>query len=144
MAEIRNNGFRTGDMGLTDEDGDVQLMGRMDDILNMCGHKVNPREVESVLQRHPSVAEAVVVAAVDQRKNMEALHAFVVPRKGAGPVEEELVDHCRQQLELYKVPARIYFRDSLPRTALGKIQRHLVARWPKNVMAGTVRDESQP
>lgn len=145
MTEIRNKGFRTGDMGLTDEQGDVQLMGRMDDILKVCGHKVNPREVESVLQQYPSVAEAVVVALVDQRKDMETLHAFVVPRKGGEPLESKLVDHCRQHLELYKVPARIYFRDSLPRTALGKIQRHLVARSAKNtVMAGTVRNESQP
>ena len=134
IAEIRNSGFRTGDMGLTDEHGDVQLMGRMDDILKVCGHKINPREVESVLQQHPSVAEAVVVAVVDQRKNMEALHAYVVPRKGTGPVEPELVDHCRQHLELYRVPARIYFRDSLPRTALGKIQRHLVARLARNTI----------
>src|SRR4029077_1001031 len=124
--------------------GDVQLMGRMDDILKVCGHKVNPREVESVLQQCPSVAEAVVVARVDQR-NIETLHAFVVPRKGGEPVESELLDHCRQHLELYKVPARIYFRDSLPKTALGKIQRHLVARSAKNAaMAGTVRNESQP
>jgi acyl-coenzyme A synthetase/AMP-(fatty) acid ligase len=84
MAEIRNSGFRTGDMGLTDEQGDVQLMGRMDDILKVCGHKINLREVESVLQGHPSEAEAVVVALVDQRTNMEAMHAFVVHRKGRG------------------------------------------------------------
>jgi acyl-coenzyme A synthetase/AMP-(fatty) acid ligase len=111
IAEIRNRGFRTGDMGLPDENGVVQLMGRMDDILKVCGHKINPREVESVLQRHTSVAEAVVIELVDQRKNMEAIHAFVVPRKNARPVESELVDHCRQHLELYKVPARIYFRE---------------------------------
>jgi acyl-coenzyme A synthetase/AMP-(fatty) acid ligase len=53
--------------------------------------------------------------------------------KAGGPVESELVDHCPQHLELYKVP-RIYFRESLPRTALGKIQRHLVARLARNTV----------
>jgi acyl-coenzyme A synthetase/AMP-(fatty) acid ligase len=129
LAETKNNGFRTGDMGLMDGNGDVQLMGRMDDILKVGGHKVNPREVEVVLQRHPGVAEAVVVGVADQDKNMEiALHAFVVPRKGTRPIAPELVAHCREHLELYKVPARVYFRESFPKTALGKIQRHLVAQ----------------
>ena len=58
-------------MGLTDENGDVRLMGRVDDILKVCGHKINPREVASVLQRHTSVAEAVVIALVDQRKRVQ-------------------------------------------------------------------------
>lgn len=79
---------------------------------------------------------------------MEALHAFVVPRKEARPVESELVDHCRQHLELYKVPSRIYFRDSFPRTALGKIQRHLVARLATNSVVRETSpeeiDESSP
>jgi long-chain acyl-CoA synthetase len=129
LAEIRNNGFRTGDMGLMDGKGEVQLMGRMDDMVKVGGHKVNPREVEAVLQRHPGVAEAVVLGFADTDKNMgSALHAFVVPKKGTRPTAPALMAHCREHLELYKVPGRIYFRESLPKTALGKIQRHLVAQ----------------
>ena len=129
VARIKNQGFRTGDMGLMHLDGDVQLMGRIDDILKVGGHKINPREVEAVLQRHPSVAEAVLVGLPDPLKILEVeLHAFVIPRIGTTPVAAELIVHCRQHLEPYKVPARIHFRASFPKTSLGKIQRHLVTK----------------
>lgn len=134
LARIKDQGFRTGDMGLMEMNGDVQLMGRMDDILKVGGHKINPREVEAVLQRHPSVAEAVLVGLADPQKIMEAkLHALVVPRTGTAPTAEELVAHCRQHLEPYKVPARIHFRASFPKTPLGKIQRSLVAQEAQEV-----------
>jgi long-chain acyl-CoA synthetase len=129
LTRITNDGFRTGDMGLMEASGDVQLMGRMDDILKVGGHKVNPREVEAVLQRHPNVAEAVLVGLADPQKIMEVrLHAFVVPRKDTAPTAAELVAHCRLHLEPYKVPASIQFRASFPKTPLGKIQRHLVTQ----------------
>jgi acyl-coenzyme A synthetase/AMP-(fatty) acid ligase len=116
-------------MGLMEASGDVQLMGRMDDILKVGGHKVNPREVEAVLQRHPNVAEAVLVGLADPQKIMEVrLHAFVVPRKDTAPTAAELVAHCRLHLEPYKVPASIQLRASFPKTLLGKIQRHLVTQ----------------
>ena len=134
LARIKDQGFRTGDMGLMEVNGDVQLMGRMDAILKVGGHKINPREVEAVLERHPSVAEAVLVGLADPQKIMEAkLHAFVVPRKGMAPTTEELVAHCRQHLEPYKVPARFHFRASFPKTPLGKIERHLVAQEAQGV-----------
>jgi long-chain acyl-CoA synthetase len=129
LTRIKNNGFRTGDMGLIEANGDVQLMGRMDDILKVGGHKINPREVEAVLQRHPNVAEAVLVGLADPQKIMEVkLHAFVVPRKDTTLTAAELVAHCRLHLEPYKVPSSLQFRASFPKTALGKIQRHLVAQ----------------
>jgi acyl-coenzyme A synthetase/AMP-(fatty) acid ligase len=129
MARIRNEGFRTGDMGLLDLNGDVQLMGRIDDILKVGGHKINPREVEAVLQQHPSVSEAALVGLADPLKILELeLHAFVVLRAGSTPADDELIAFCRQHLEPYKVPAKIHFRTSLPKTSVGKIQRHLVAQ----------------
>jgi long-chain acyl-CoA synthetase len=138
ITRITNDGFRTGDMGLMEASGDVQLMGRMDDILKVGGHKVNPREVEAVLQRHPNVAEAVLVGLADPQKIMEVkLHAFVVPRKDSTPTAAELVAHCRLHLEPYKVPASIQFRASFPKTPLGKIQRHLVAQ---EAQGATVRE----
>jgi len=129
LKRLANNGFRTGDMGVMEANGDVQLMGRMDDILKIGGHKINPREVEAVLQRHPSVLEAVLIGLADPCKIMEAkLHALVVLRKDSVVTQEELVAHCRLHLEPYKVPASIQFRTSFPKTPLGKIQRHLVAQ----------------
>lgn len=129
LDKIKQDGFRTGDLGLLEANGDVQLMGRIDDILKVGGHKINPREVEAVLQRHPGVAEAVLVGLADPRKIMEArLHAFIVLRSDARPSDEELVAHCRKHLEPYKVPAEFHVRSSFPKTPLGKIQRHLVTK----------------
>ena len=145
IANIKNNGFRTGDMGLMEANGDVQLMGRMDDILKVGGHKINPREVEAVLQRHPSVAEAVLVGLADPRKIMEArLHAFIVLRTETAPTNEEFVAHCRKHLEPYKVPAAFHFRDSFPKTPVGKIQRHLVAKEAQEALAQEHQPASGP
>jgi long-chain acyl-CoA synthetase len=129
LAKIKSQGFRTGDMGFKEANGDVQLMGRIDDILKVGGHKINPREVEAVLQRHQAVVEAVLVGLADPQKIMEAkLHAFIILREGMAPTDEELLAHCRKHLEPYKVPTSFQFRKSFPKTTLGKIQRHLVAQ----------------
>ncbi|HTZ48955.1 MAG TPA: class I adenylate-forming enzyme family protein [Verrucomicrobiae bacterium] len=129
LDRIKRDGFRTGDMGLREANGDVQLMGRIDDILKVGGHKINPREVEAVLQRHPAIAEAVLVGLADPKKIMEArLHAFIVLRTETVPPDEELVAHCRKHLEPYKVPVSFQVRKSFPKTSVGKIQRHLVAQ----------------
>jgi long-chain acyl-CoA synthetase len=131
LEKIKRKGFHTGDMGLSEANGDVQLMGRIDDILKVGGHKINPREVEAVLMRHPSIAEAVLVGLADPRKIMEAkLHTFLILKAdAAAPSSEELIAHCRKHLEPYKVPATFQIRTTpFPKTPLGKLQRHLVAK----------------
>jgi len=121
-------GFRTGDLGMMDENGRIQLIGRLDDIIKVGGHKIHPREIEAVLQRHPGVAEAVVTGHRDPRASLGCvLQAFVVRKKGFVVCDTELLAHCQEHLELYKVPATVCFRESFPKTALGKIQRRLVA-----------------
>jgi long-chain acyl-CoA synthetase len=141
LDKIKKNGFHTGDMGLSEPNGDVQLMGRIDDILKVGGHKINPREVETVIMRHPGVAEAVLVGLADPKKIMEAkLHAFIILRGDSAPTTEELIAHCRKHLEPYKVPATFQVRTtSFPKTPLGKIQRHLVAKEAQEVLG---RDKS--
>jgi len=126
QAALSEDGFRTGDVGVTDASGTIQLMGRIDDMIKVAGHKVHPREIEVVLQRHPSVQEVVVAQCRDQSGMKSAIRAHVVLRKDIAVSDAELLAHCREHLELYKVPASICFRDSFPKTALGKIQRHLV------------------
>jgi long-chain acyl-CoA synthetase len=124
---LRLCGFRTGDLGMVDESGRIRLIGRLDDIIKVGGHKIHPREIEAVLQRHPSVAEAVVVGHHDPGATMESvLHAFVVCRLGFTVSDSELLAYCKEHLELYKVPAAVCFRESFPKTALGKIQRNRV------------------
>jgi long-chain acyl-CoA synthetase len=125
MAALKNAGFRTGDMGMIDERGDVALLGRRDDMLKIGGHKVNPAEVEAVLKRHASVLECAVIGLADPSGVFETkLHAFVVPaNKGEAPGERELEAHCRSYLEAFKVPTRFHFHNSLPKSSVGKILR---------------------
>jgi excisionase family DNA binding protein len=128
IATLAREGFATGDMGLVTEQG-VELLGRMDDMLKVGGRKVNPTEVELALARHADVADAAVAAAPDSSGVFEAvLHAYVVPKKGATLSEEELLAFCRRQIEPYKLPSRIHFRTSLPKSAVGKILRSELAK----------------
>lgn len=125
---LKVHGFRTGDLGMMDENGRIQLIGRLDDIIKVGGHKIHPREIEAVLQRHPGVVEAVVTGHRDPAASQgSVLQAFVVRKKDFRVSDSQLLAHCREHLELYKVPATIRFRESFPKTALGKIQRRLVA-----------------
>jgi long-chain acyl-CoA synthetase len=125
---IPAEGFRTGDLARVDKDGAIELMGRRDDILKIGGRKVNPREVEAVLNDLPCVREAAVVAIPDPEGILEnVLHAFVVPRAGKLVQEPELLDRCRDNLEPYQIPARIRICESLPRSAVGKVLRRSLA-----------------
>lgn len=125
---LKTRGFRTRDLGMLDENGKIQLIGRLDDIIKVGGHKIHPREIEAVLQGHPGVAEAIVGGYRGPGASLGCmLQAFVVRKQGVSVSGSELLAHCQAHLELYKVPATICFRESFPKTALGKIQRHLVA-----------------
>ncbi|MCG3127778.1 MAG: Long-chain-fatty-acid--CoA ligase [Phycisphaerae bacterium] len=123
-AAMRRDGFRTGDLARVQRDGQISLVGRIDDVLKIGGRKVIPNEVEMTLNRHPAVIESAAVAVADPKGILEhVLHAFVALRDGASPSEAELMTHCRQYLESYKLPARIHFRTSLPKSPVGKILR---------------------
>ena len=116
--------FHTGDVGEVDADGDLFLRGRIKDVISVLGMKFFPLEVENVLASHPAIASACVLARPDARLG-EVPEASVVLRVGAGPVpsSDELTDYCCRRLAAFKVPQRIDFVDSLPRTASGKILR---------------------
>jgi excisionase family DNA binding protein len=138
LAALKEKGFRTGDMGMIDERGDVALLGRRDDMLKVGGHKVNPAEVEAVLRRHGAVSECAVIGVADPTGVFETkLHAFIVPaNKGEAPSERELEAHCRSYLESFKVPARFRFQNSLPKSSVGKILRHALRASTAEVAAG--------
>jgi acyl-CoA synthetase (AMP-forming)/AMP-acid ligase II len=116
--------FRTGDLGRLDADGYLSLIGRLKELINRGGEKIPPAEIDEVLARHPAVAEAVAFA-VPHPTWGEQVAAAVVLREPVA--EKDLVRHCREHLADFKVPARIYVVDSIPRTATGKIQRRSVA-----------------
>jgi long-chain acyl-CoA synthetase len=124
---VQEKGFRTGDMGRLSEEGEVELLGRLDQVLKVGGRKVNPAEVELVLNRHPSVQEAAVVGEPDPRGILgNVLHAFVVPRQDVTLRVADLLAHCRHQLEPYKVPVQIHIRTSLPKSPVGKLLRSAI------------------
>ena len=122
-AEVMRGGwFSTGDRARQDHDGYFHLTGRRGLLINVGGLKVAPEEVEAVLAQHPAVREVVVTATPDTLRG-EVVRAIIVPG-GATPTIQELHRFCRARLASHKVPRQIEFRQSLPRSALGKVLRH--------------------
>lgn len=114
--------LRTGDVGEIGEDGTLAIRGRIKELIITGGFNVYPREVELVLEEHPAVHE-VAVAGVPSEKWGEEVTAFVVP-SGARPLDEkELIAFAHERLAAYKCPKRVVKVDSLPRNAMGKVQR---------------------
>jgi long-chain acyl-CoA synthetase len=110
----------TGDVARMDEDGYCYIVQRKKDMVIVSGFNVYPSEVEGVLYAHPSVMEAGVIGVPDAYRG-EVVKAFVVLKAGAAAAADELLAHCRANLAEFKVPAHIEFRESLPKTAVGKI-----------------------
>ena len=114
--------FRTGDVGEIGDDGTLAIRGRLKELIITGGFNVYPREVELVLETHPSVGE-VAVAGVSSEDWGEEVTAFVVP-SGSSPLDErELIAFARERLAAYKCPRRIVLLEKLPRNAMGKIER---------------------
>lgn len=120
-AEVLRDGWLyTGDIGYLDEDGYLFLTARKKDVIKPGGFQVWPREVEEVLTEHPAVSE-VCVGGIPDPRQVEAVKAWVVLKEGKKVTPEELQNHCREKLAAYKVPRFIEFRDSLPKTMVGKV-----------------------
>jgi acetyl-CoA synthetase len=120
--------YFTGDGSHQDADGYFWLMGRVDDVLNVAGHRLGTMELESALVSHPSVAEAAVVGVSHEVKG-QGVVAFVTPRGGvqAGPaLVEELRSHVAEKIGPIAKPDRIYFTAELPKTRSAKIMRRLL------------------
>lgn len=119
---FHNDGFlRTGDMGYVDERGFVFLVDRKKDMILVSGFNVYPNEVEEAVALHPGVLEVAAIGVPDEHSG-EAVKIFVVRRDASLDVPA-LIEHCRTVLTGYKVPKHVEFRDSLPKTNVGKILR---------------------
>lgn len=114
--------LHTGDLAVERPDGNLALVGRSHDMFKSGGYNVYPREVELTLERHPDVAQAIVVGVSDAKWG-EVGHAFVRPVPGAVVHEEDLRLWAYRHLANYKVPKRIVIRDELPLLAVGKVDR---------------------
>lgn len=119
--------FRTGDLGLLDEEGFLHLVGRTKDVIIRSGFNVYPREVEARIGFHPAVHEVAVVGVADPLLG-EAVCACVVPVEGAIVTDREVVDWCRETLADEKLPDLVRFIDELPRTDTGQVRRVELSR----------------
>jgi acetyl-CoA synthetase len=120
--------YFTGDGARRDDDGYFWLMGRVDDVINVSGHRLGTMEIESALVSHPTVAEAAVVGRPDELKG-QAVAAFVTLESGNHPsaeLKEELRRHVQKEIGAMAKPDDIRFADALPKTRSGKIMRRLL------------------
>ena len=123
---LRDGWLHTGDIAQMDENGYLYIVDRKKDMINTSGFKVYPREVEEILYQHTEVVEAVAVGVPDEYRG-ETVKAFVVRKPGSTVSEEELVSYCKENLAPYKVPKVLEFRDELPKSAVGKLLRRVLA-----------------
>jgi long-chain acyl-CoA synthetase len=112
----------SGDLGYMDEEGYLFIVDRKKDLIKPSGFQVWPREVEEVIAAHPAVSE-VGVAGIPDKLRGEAVKAWVVLREGQQATAAEIRTYCRENLVAYKVPRHVEFRDSLPKTTIGKVLR---------------------
>lgn len=130
--------YFTGDGARVDEDGDFWLMGRIDDVINVSGHRLGTAEIESALVAHQSVAEAAVVGFPHDIKG-EGIYVYVVLKEGYTPtpeLEKELVAHIRRMIGPIATPDKIQFAGGLPKTRSGKIMRRIL----RKIAAGAIEE----
>ncbi|GKT60115.1 peroxisomal-coenzyme A synthetase [Colletotrichum tofieldiae] len=118
--------FRTGDQGKKDEDGYIVITGRIKELINKGGEKISPIELDNVLTRHPAVSEAVSFAIPDDMYGQD-IGVAVVLKPGQQLKGDDLKKWVLEKLAKFKVPKKIYFTETMPKTATGKIQRRIVA-----------------
>ncbi len=116
-------GYASGDVGTVDPSGYLTIVGRKKLFINRGGFKVNPYEVEEAIRQHPKVSDVVVFGRPGPYAE-EVVHAVIVTTAPCTP--DEIVTHCRERIADYKIPARIEFRDGLPKSSTGKIIRYQV------------------
>ena len=118
---IRDGWLCTGDIGMMDEDGYFKVVDRKKDMVIVSGFKVFPNEIEDVVMAHPKVKECAAIG-IPNEKSGEVLKLFVV-KKDKSLSKNEIIDYCKENLTGYKIPKEVEFRDSLPKTNVGKILR---------------------
>ena len=133
--------YFAGDGAKKDDDGDLWLLGRVDDVMNVSGHRLSTTEIESALVSHPKVAEAAVVGASDETTG-QAVCAFVILRESAGDggsdIVQELRNHVAKEIGAIAKPRQIMIVPELPKTRSGKIMRRLLRDVAENREVGDV------
>ncbi|WIV17581.1 long-chain fatty acid--CoA ligase [Paenibacillus polygoni] len=132
---IRNGWLFTGDMATMDEEGYFSIIDRKKDMIIASGFNIYPREIEEVLYEHPAVKEAVVIGIKDAYRG-ETVKAYIVLKDGKAPDPKDIERFCRSQLAAYKVPKHYVFRESLPKTLVGKVLRRKLLEEEEETPAG--------
>jgi acetyl-CoA synthetase len=120
--------YFSGDFAIKDDDGDIQILGRSDDVINVSGHRVGSAEVENALASHPAVSESAVIGKPDEIKG-ERIKAFIVLKPGVTASDElikEIKQHVKVEIASLAAPDEITFVPSLPKTRSGKIMRRVL------------------
>lgn len=121
-GQLKQGWLYTGDIATRDEDGYLYIVDRKKDMIIAGGFNIYPREIDEVLFQHPKVAEAASLGVKDAYRG-ETVKAFIVAKPDQPVTAEEIIAFCKEKLAPYKVPKIIEFRDSLPKSAVGKILR---------------------
>ena len=122
---LRNGWVHTGDVGHMDADGYLTFTGRFKEMIKVSGYAVFPEEVETILIKHPAVAQAGVIGIPDPTKG-EVIRAFIVKKPGQDVTAEALISWARENMSSYKAPREVRFIDALPATGAGKVLRRLL------------------
>lgn len=135
------DGFlHTGDVGYIDEDGYIFLVDRIKDVILCNGYNVYPRNVEEAIYLHPAVEETTVIGVPDKKRG-ESVKAFIKVKEGFTLTDSELVEFLQDKLASYQMPQMIEFRDSLPKTMIGKLsKKELVAEELEKIKNQTEQD----
>jgi len=132
---LRDGWLYTGDIARMDADGYFQIVDRKKDMIIAGGFNIYPRDVEEVIYQHPKVQE-VVVAGVPDPYRGETVKAYVILKPGQTATEDEIKEFCKGKLAKFKVPTSVEFRDTLPKSMVGKILRRVLVEEEKKKLAG--------
>jgi acyl-CoA synthetase (AMP-forming)/AMP-acid ligase II len=124
--------FRTGDLGKKDEEGYYYITDRLKHIIISGGENISPKELESVINQHQTVAESCIVGIPDEKWG-EKVVAAVVLKPGVTLTPKEIQDHCKQHLLDWKCPKEVFFLGELPRNKMGKVVKEEVVKFFLNL-----------
>jgi long-chain acyl-CoA synthetase len=123
--QLRDGWLYTGDIATEDEEGYIFIVDRKKDMIIAGGFNIYPREIDEVLYQHPKVMDAVAVGIPHEYRG-ETIKAYIVLKPGQTATEDEIMDFCKQKLAAYKTPKSVEFRNSLPKSIIGKVLRKIL------------------
>jgi len=137
---LRKGWLYTGDLAKMDEDGFFFIVDRKKEMIIAGGYNIYPREIEEVLYEHPKIKEAVAYGVPHPYRG-ETVKVAIVLKEGEAATAEEIIEFCRERLARFKVPKIVEFRESLPKSLIGKVLRRVLVEEEKAKLAGKQKEE---